>query len=512
MQSTWSVVASLVSSASLGAILVYFWEERRRTQFVNDSTEASRALAVSDARLADASTRLTEAATAIAEREHALSDAEQARTHLDTQQKVGEQKIRDLESRFKEAQEVFARGENDSRTVGIQLADTRANLASLTADRDNLKVRLEEQKTWINEQTKLFEERVLATAQRVMEERGRTFTEQNKKEIDSVVTPFKEQLAEFRHRVDHIYTADTRERGQLAQQIVHLTSLNQTVSAQAERLTKALTITSKSAGTWGETILHKILEDSGLRQGREYRMQVSIRGRNGETLQPDAIVDLPECRQLVVDSKVSNKAWTEYCGENDEVKRRGCLLAHIASLRAHVKGLAGRDYSASPDLQTVDFVLMFVPVEAALLTALATDETLYTDAYRSKVILVSPSTLMAVVRLVEGLWTLQKRKESADEIAEAGRKLYEKLTNFAQTFVAMGAAIENVQSAYEKATGQLSTGKANAIRLAEHLKELGVRSAPGKEIPAALLDADQNHAQSDTAPAHAMKLEASLFA
>ena len=498
MQNSWLAMAWLIASSLLSAIVLYVWQERRRAQLASDLSQARSTLAVSEARLADASAKLAETATTIAEGEEVIKSTEQARANLDALQKVGMQKIQDLGDRLKRSEEVVARADASNRKTDIELADATARLASSATELDNLKNRLEEQKAWINDQTKLFEERVLAAAQRVMEERGRTFTELNKKEMDSVVSPFKEQLAEFRQRVDHIYAADTHERGQLAQHIVQLTSLNQAVSAQAERLTKALTITSKSTGAWGETILHKILEDSGLRQRREYRLQVSIEGRNGETLQPDAIIDLPEHRQLVVDSKVSNKAWTEYCGENDEEIRQQRLVEHIASLRAHVRGLSSKDYSASPDLQTVDFVLMFVPVEAALLTALATDETLYTEAYRSKIILVSPSTLMAVIKLVEGLWTLQKRKESADEIAEAGRKLYEKLTNFAQTFIDMGAAIEDVQRAYDKARGQLSTGKGNAIRLAERMKEMGVTPAPGKDMPAALLSTDQ---ETDTAVA-----------
>lgn len=183
------------------------------------------------------------------------------------------------------------------------------------------------------------------------------------------------------------------------------------------------------------------------------------------------------------------KAWSDYCAAtSDEDAKADCLKLHLASLRSHLKSLASKDYSQSPDLNTVDFVLMFVPVEAALLTALQEDDSLYSDAYRAKVILVTPSTLMAVVKLAEGLWTLQKRKESADQIAEAGRKLYEKLTNFAQTFVDVGEAIEDSQRAFVKARGQLATGKGNAIGLAEKMKELGVTPGAGKGMPVGLLE------------------------
>src|SRR5690606_14758557 len=256
----------------------------------------------------------------------------------------------------------------------------------------------------------------------------------------------------------------------------------------AARLANALTVSSKSVGDWGETILQKILEDSGLRQGHEYDLQVTVRDANDRQQRPDAVIRLPESRQLVVDSKVSNKAWTEYCAATDEDERALKLREHLASLRGHIKDLAAKRYQDLPELTTVDFVLMFVPVEAALLTAFVKDPALYADAYRNRIVLVTPSTLMAVVKLVEGIWTFQKRRESAEEIADAGRKLYEKLTNFAQSFVNVGRAIQQSQGAFEQAQGQLASGKGNAIRLAEQLRQMGVTPAPGKQMPQALLD------------------------
>jgi DNA recombination protein RmuC len=370
------------------------------------------------------------------------------------------------------------------RARNAEQSEQRARIA---AELQHAQGRFEEQKQWIGEQTQHFEARVLSAATRLMEERGRALNEQNQKDVSAVVGPFKEQLAEFRRRVDDIYAADTRERSTLKAEIQQLTSMNQAMSVQAEKLATALTVTSKSVGDWGETILERILEDSGLRRGHEYDLQVAITGSDGQRLIPDAVIRLPESRQLVVDSKVSNKAWTEYCGTTDEVEREVKLREHLASLRTHIKGLSGKRYTDSPDLKTVDFVLMFVPVEAALLTAFVKDAALYADAYRSRIVLVSPSTLMAVIKLVEGIWTFQKRKESADEIAEVGRKLYEKLSNFAESFLDVGRAIEQSGRAFEKATGQLSTGKGNAIRLAEQMRELGVTPASGKQLPPSLV-------------------------
>lgn len=369
---------------------------------------------------------------------------------------------------------------------GQALTTARSAQAVAEARADDLRQQLERQQAWIAEKSQQFEQAVLATAAKLMEDRGRALNEASRQQVETVVGPFREQLAEFRRRVDEIHSVESRARGALDEKIVLLTSLNRAVSDQAERLTQALTITSRSTGDWGETILAKILEDSNLRKDKDYRLQHAVRGVEGERLQPDAVIFLPEGRQLIVDAKVSNKAWTAYCGERDEAQRAQLLREHLASLRAHMKGLASRDYPGSPDLTTVEFVLMFVPVEAALLTALSQDGSMYTDAYRQRIILVSPSTLMAVVKLVEGMWTFQRRQESAEEIAEAGRRLYEKLNGFATTFLEVGALLERSTAAFDKAKGQLSTGRGSAVSLAQKMLSLGVTPAGGKQLPEAL--------------------------
>jgi DNA recombination protein RmuC len=365
------------------------------------------------------------------------------------------------------------------------LAAARSVQAVAEARTQDLRGQLEQQKSWIAEKSAHFEQSVLAAAARLMEERATALNEASRQQVETVVGPFREQLAEFRRRVDEIHSVDARARGALDEKIVQLTQLNRVVSDQAERLTQALTVTSRSTGDWGETILARILEDSGLRVEKEYRLQHAVRGPEGERLQPDAVIFLPEGRHLIIDAKVSNKAWTAYCAEKEEVRRASLLRDHLASLRAHMKGLSSRDYPGSPDLTTVEFVLMFVPVEAALLTALGEDDSLYADAYRQRIVLVSPSTLMAVVKLVEGMWTFQRRQESAEEIAEAGRKLYDKLVGFCTTFLEVGTLLQRSTTAFEKARGQLS-GHGSAIRLAERMRELGVTPTAGKRLPDAL--------------------------
>jgi DNA recombination protein RmuC len=444
-----------------------------------------------------------EAATAVALRE-SLEKSSALNVQLDSRCRVALAQNESLTARVGQLDDAIRAGTEENRRQGEVIAQLTAGSAALEQARSDLLVRLAEQKTWVEEQTRFFEQKIAGVATQLLDEKSRAFTEVNKKEIDAVVAPFKEQLKEFRERVDHIYVADSRERGQLHEQIRQLTELNQLVSKQAEDLTKALTISSRATGDWGEMILQRILEESGLREGKEYVLQHTVEGADEDLQRPDAVILLPDGKHVVLDSKVSNKAWKEYCAATDEETREAKLGEHLASVRAHMRELASRDYQHSPDLKTIEFVLMFVPIEAALLTALSRDESLFTEAWRAKVYLVSPGMLMASLKLIEGMWVYQRRKESADKIAEAGRKLYDKLTIFSNTFVDVGAAIEKAHGTFEKAQGQLVSGKGSAIKLAAKLKELGVSPGPGKVMApelVALADAEDDDAELTALPA-----------
>jgi DNA recombination protein RmuC len=440
-----------------------------------------------------------EATTAAALREQ-LEERVRLQSQLESDHRVAVSQKQTLGQRVAELEAAVSSGTEENRRHGAEIAQLKALAAALEKEREGLTTRLAEQKAWVEEQTRFFEQKISNVAAQLLEEKSQKFTEVNRKEIDAVVTPFKEQLQAFRERVDHIYVADSRDRGQLHEQIRQLTELNQLVSKQADDLTRALTISSKATGDWGEMILRKILEDSGLREGHEYVMQQTVEGAEEDLQRPDAVINLPDGKQVVVDSKVSNKAWKEYCAATEDGVREAKLAEHLASVRAHMRELSTRDYQHSPDLKTIEFVLMFVPIEAALLTALSRDDALFTDAWRAKVYLVSPGMLMASLKLIEGMWVYQRRKESADKIAEAGRKLYEKLTIFAGTFVDVGMAIEKAHGTFEKAQGQLATGKGNAIRLAEKMRKLGVSPGPGKVMPAQLVDLASDEEEDEELP------------
>lgn len=393
------------------------------------------------------------------------------------------------------------------RSQGDQLASVQARLALADAGVAARERQLQEQQRWIAEQNARLEERFQLIAGQLLEEKSLRFAQSNREQIDALLLPLKSQLQEFRSRVDEVYKNDSDDRSALRQHIGSLTALNQTLSRETRELTRALTTSSKHTGNWGEVVLRRILEDSALREGHEYLLQQSVKPGPGapealQRQQPDAVILLPDNRRVIVDAKTSLKAWTSYAAEEDEGQRLRARGEHIASLRGHLRSLAAADYPGSPDLAgSVEFVLMFVPVEAALLEALAAEPGLYAEAQRSNVVMVVPSTLFAVVRLIDSMWSVQRQSDNARQIADAGRKLHDKLVSFCESFVGLGEMLTRTQQQFDKARGQLSQGPGNAIRLAERMRELGVSSQRGRSLPASLLAASA--AQDDDSADHA---------
>lgn len=484
-----ALLAALAGIA-LGALLGFLWAARRQA-----AEAAARAVELETLRQqGQAAAQQGAAAEAARERVTALLEnvraeaavasrtAEGLRASLAARLESTQATAADLERRLKDAQregEQYRHAAHKFETEVVNLRSTGE------AERKALELRIEEQRSWIEQQKQQLEERFQNLANTLLEEKSQRFTAANAEKLEAIVAPFRSGLEQFRQRVDTVYGEDVKDRAQLKEQIAQLTQLNQQVAREATNLTNALTVNSKASGNWGETILKGILERSGLREGHEYQLQFAVKGADGGQQFLDAVLDLPEQRQVIIDSKVSNKAWNDYVNAPDETARAVAFADHLRSLRAHVKGLSGRNYPDAPGLTTVDFVLMFVPVEAALLEAMSREPGLYEEAYAARVMLVTPTTLMVVVKLVESLWTVQKRKEFADEIAEAGQKLYDKLVSFVENFEEIGDRVSKLQKTYEAAHGQLTSGRGNAIGIAEGMIQRGVKAK--KRMPQALL-------------------------
>lgn len=323
-------------------------------------------------------------------------------------------------------------------------------------------------------------------ANEILEDKSKRFTEQNVANLDALLKPLQTKLSEFKEQVNTSYGNEARERFALKSEIERLANLNLRMSDETRSLTQALKGDSKVQGNWGELVLESILESSGLRKGEEYLVQDSHTQMDGSRLQPDVVVKLPEGRSLVVDSKVSITAYSRHAEATDPTISEQELAAHIQSLRQHIQGLSSKNYSSLYGIGSVDFVLMFVPIEPAFLLALKTAPNLYQEALAKNIVLVCPSTLMATLRTVAHLWRQDHQNRNALEIAKQCGTLYDKFVGFVDDLEKLGQRLDQAQTSYHDAFNKLKSGKGNLIRTAEKVRELGVK--PSKNISAPLIE------------------------
>ena len=301
-----------------------------------------------------------------------------------------------------------------------------------------------------------------------------------------MLEPLKVKITEFQGKVQEVYVQEGKDRSALAEQVKQLMALNNQLSKDAHNLTSALKGQTKTQGNWGELILERVLEASGLRKGHEYDVQESHTREDGSRAQPDVVVHLPEDRHLIVDAKVSLKAYEEYANAETDHQRDAAMKRHLDSVRGHIKELSEKNYQQLYGLKSLDFVLMFIPVEPAFMLAIAHDSDLWQDAWKKNVLLVSPSTLLFVLRTVAHLWRQEQQNRNAQEIASRGAELYDKLVGFVEDLENLGTKLQQAQKAYDGAYNKFTGGRGNVIRQAEMLKELGVK--PTKHLPKKLMD------------------------
>lgn len=323
-------------------------------------------------------------------------------------------------------------------------------------------------------------------ANQIFEDKGKKFDDNAEK----VLKPFKEQLEGFRKKVEEVQRDDATQRASLQSalqtEIKNLKELHVSISDEARNLTRALKGDSKVRGNWGEMILERVLEASGLTQGREYVREHVLQDDDGSRYRPDAIIRLPEQKDVIVDAKVSLVAYERYVSAEHDDVRAVALKEHLAAVRLHMKQLAERRYDQLPGVRSLDFVMMFVPVEPALILAWEHDPALFSDAFENRVFLVNPSTLFAVLRVVQNLWKYDAQNKNAEEIARRGGELYDKFSNFVKTLDGVGAAIDKAGEQFKSARDLLATGRGNVIRQVQMLKELGVKA--NKQLPPDLVE------------------------
>ncbi len=327
---------------------------------------------------------------------------------------------------------------------------------------------LEQSKQQLSEQFELL-------GNKIFSQNSQQLKQSNQQEISSLLTPFKEQFTEFKRKVEDIHEIESRDRVSLATQVKQLSSLNQKISEDTVNLTRALKGDVKFQGNWGEMILENLLESSGLRKDLEYIIQPSFRDDDKHLLRPDVVINLPDKKTVIIDSKVSLKSYSQYVASIDEDEQKSSLKSHIQSIKNHIKVLSDKDYSAISELHSLDFVLLFVPIEQALMLAVNEEPDLIFDAFQKKIILVSATTLLATVRTIENFWRYDKQQSNAEEIAKRAGDMLDKFSLFIEELENIGSQLDKAKSSYNTAHNRLFSGNGNLISRAKSIQELGIK-------------------------------------
>lgn len=358
--------------------------------------------------------------------------------------------------------------------------------SQLAAQNESLQQLLDSQKeeiVKIQEEAKLQFENL---ANKILEEKTLKFTEQNHQNLKNILNPLQEKITDFEKKVENTHKESIDYHAALRQQILGLKEMNLQMSKETLNLTKALKGDSKIQGNWGELVLERVLEKSGLEKGREYEIQKSFTTEEGNRVQPDVIINLPDGKKMIVDSKVSLTAYEKYINEEDDEQKSSFLKEHVNSLKRHVEQLGSKNYQHLYQMESPDFVLLFIPIEPAFAIALNEDTQLYNKAFERNIVIVTPSTLLATLRTIDSMWTNQKQQENAYEIARQAGALYDKFDGFVTDLVKIGKKMDEAKTEYEGAMNKLVDGKGNLITSVQKLKIMGAKAK--KSLPDAILN------------------------
>lgn len=353
-------------------------------------------------------------------------------------------------------------------------------------EKKNLQQKLVEQKIETQELQKKFSIEFENLANKILKATTDEFSKQSKTNLQEILNPLKERITEFQSKVEETNKESIRGHASLREQLSMLKDMNQQITQEAKNLTEALKGQSKTQGNWGEFILESILEKSGLVKGREYVVQESLTAESGKRFQPDVIIKLPENKSIVIDSKVSLVAYEKFISSDDENQKALALREHINSIRSHIKNLSSKNYQNLYQLESLDFVLMFMPVEPAFALAVQNDQTIFNDAFEMNIVIVSPSTLLATLRTISSIWRQEKQNRNAMEIAKQSGDMLDKFTAFVEDLLTVGKGLISVKDNYDKAMNKLTDGRGNLISRAEKIKELGAKAS--KQLPPSIIN------------------------
>ncbi len=379
----------------------------------------------------------------------------------------------DILSKTKEEHDILKKEIASERNIVVEL---NRQLSSFESDNRNLREKLNEHKEEIEKIQQKFAIEFKNLANEIFEEKSKKFTDQNKINLKDILSPLKDKIVEFEKKVEQTNKESIERNTALKEQIFSLKELNQQITKEAENLTKALKGETKTQGNWGELILETILEKSGLIKNEHYQVQVSVSNDDGRRLQPDVIVRLPESKNIIIDSKVSLIAYERYVNSDDQLEKDKLAKEHLLSIRSHIKNLSEKNYQLIYEMGSLDFVLLFMPVEPAFSLAVQNDTELFSDAYEKNIVIVSPTTLIATLRTISSIWRQEQQSRNALEIARQSGMLYDKFKAFSDDLLKVGDNLKTTKSNYDAAMNKLISGKDNLVRKTERLRELGAKT------------------------------------
>ena len=373
--------------------------------------------------------------------------------------------------------ESMHKAESDNESLKSDIQDYREQIATIKTSLELERKQFGEKLGLLNDSRDQLSAAFKNIANEIFDDKTKKFTTTSKASLEMVLNPLQEKIKQFEKRVEETYDKESKERFSLAKEIKNLQELNSRISEEAVNLTNALKGDNKAQGSWGEFVLESILEKSGLVKGREYDVQVSLKAEDGSKSQPDVVVHLPESRDVIIDSKVSLKAWDAFCSSEDEQSREDFLKQHIQSVRLHVKNLSGKDYQNLVGVNSLDYVLLFMPIEAAYSVVIQHDPELNQHAFERNIIFVGPTTLLTTLKTVHNLWRLVQQNQNATEIAKQAGNLYDKFVAFVGDLDEVGQRIDASKKSFDKAHNKLMSGRGNLIKRVENLKQLGAKTS-----------------------------------
>jgi DNA recombination protein RmuC len=407
---------------------------------------------------------------------------------LNAEKNTLEERSRMLQTRIDS--NMLEAGEKDAAILALN-----RELSTRIAEYTGLEKKLAEQQADLEKLQDKFRLEFKNLANEILEEKTRKFTEQNKTKLDEILKPLGDKIRDFEKKVEETYDKESKQRFSLEREIKNLAELNQQISKEASNLTNALKGQAKTRGNWGEIILESILEKSGLTRDREFFIQQSYTNEQGRRLQPDVIVAYPGERNVVIDSKVSLVAYERYASSDTKEDQDLAARDHLLSVRNHIADLSSKNYQDIYALKSLDFVMLFMPIEPAYMLAVQYDPNLWNYAYDKRILLISPTNLIAALRMIANLWRVEYQNKNAMEIARQSGELYDKFTGFVEDLQDIGTKLDSTRKAYDASMNKLSTGKGNLIRRVENIKSLGAKA--GKEIPKSLLDRAEGGEESE---------------